>query len=179
MPTPAALRELTGPEARAERRARRAAESAPWRGPTRRYDILKEGTIAALVALVLTVGLAVVLSSPDVPPVTVRSWVQVAPGRLPRHRGHRTGRDQHERHPRAAVQQQRQPRSKSSSPRANWAGVRQPIDTAQTFVLQPLAVAAANDPRLNAALAAYNAAPAAQQDKWTANYASAVTRSTS
>ena len=30
-------------------------------------------------ALVVTVGLAAVLSSPDVPPVTVRSWVQVAP----------------------------------------------------------------------------------------------------
>src|SRR6266849_2070746 len=56
------LRELTGPAARSERRARRAAEAAPWRGPTRRYDILKEGTIAALAALVLTVGLAVVLS---------------------------------------------------------------------------------------------------------------------
>src|SRR6266487_807765 len=53
---------------RAERKALRAADAAEWRGPTRRYDILKEGAIASLVALVLTVGLAAVLSSPDVPP---------------------------------------------------------------------------------------------------------------
>ena len=32
--------------------------AAPWRGPNRRYDILKEGTIAAVVVLALTLGLA-------------------------------------------------------------------------------------------------------------------------
>src|SRR5262249_58001432 len=61
---------------------------------------------------------------------------------------------------------------------ANWAGVRQPIDTAQTFVLGPLAVTAANDPALKAALAAYTAAPAAQQYTWATNYADAVTKGT-
>ena len=63
----------------AERRAANAADTAAWRGPTRRYDILKEGTIAGLVVLILTFGLAGVLSSPDVPPVTVQSWAQVVP----------------------------------------------------------------------------------------------------
>src|SRR3954453_12067242 len=33
-------------ERKAARAAQRAADDAPWRGPTRRYDILKEGTIA-------------------------------------------------------------------------------------------------------------------------------------
>ena len=37
----------------AERRAANAADTAAWRGPTRRYDILKEGTIAGLVVLIL------------------------------------------------------------------------------------------------------------------------------
>ena len=55
------------------------ADRAAWRGPTRRYDILKEGTIATVVILILTVGLASLLSSPNVPPATVRSWVQVDP----------------------------------------------------------------------------------------------------
>src|SRR6185437_12088405 len=64
---------------RADRVAQRAADAAEWRGPTRRYDIIKEGAIAALVAIAVTLGLAAALSSPDVPPVTVRSWVQVAP----------------------------------------------------------------------------------------------------
>src|SRR5436190_3700227 len=50
---------LGGPGSGKERRqAQKAADAAPWRGPTRRYDILKEGTIAGLVVLVLTVGLA-------------------------------------------------------------------------------------------------------------------------
>src|SRR5512146_1533747 len=62
------------------RMAARRADRAAWRGPTRRYDILKEGTIATLVILVLTVGLASLLSSPDVPSVTVKSWTQVDPG---------------------------------------------------------------------------------------------------
>src|SRR6202035_2269889 len=41
-----------------ERRADRAADRAPWRGPTTRYDILKEGTIAVVIALALTFALA-------------------------------------------------------------------------------------------------------------------------
>jgi len=54
-----------------------------------------------------------------------------------------------------------------------WAGVRQPIDTAQDFVLGPLASTAANDPAVQAALATYKAAPATLQNKWAANYVSA------
>jgi hypothetical protein len=54
--------------------------------------------------------------------------------------------------------------------------VRQPIDPAQTFVLQPLAKTAPTDPSLAAALATYNAAPAAQQVKWATAYGSAVTK---
>ncbi len=64
---------------RAARRAAAVADAADWRGPTRRYDIVKEASVATLVALVLVVALAGLLSSPDVPPVTVASWAQVAP----------------------------------------------------------------------------------------------------
>ncbi|HLK01519.1 MAG TPA: cytochrome b N-terminal domain-containing protein, partial [Streptosporangiaceae bacterium] len=62
-----------------ERRADRAADRAAWRGPTKRYDILKEGTFAVVIALALTFTLAGLLSSPDVPPVTVASWAKIAP----------------------------------------------------------------------------------------------------
>src|SRR5262250_4013367 len=64
---------------RAARQAARAADAAPWRGPTRRYDLLKEGTIATAVALGLVLVMAGVLSSPDVPPVSVQTWAKVAP----------------------------------------------------------------------------------------------------
>ena len=88
-PAPGAVPELAaaGRELRAlaSRPPGRAAGGAGRRcGPVARAHpaattFVKEGTIAALIALVLTVGLASVLSSPDVPPVTVRSWAQVAP----------------------------------------------------------------------------------------------------
>ena len=67
------------PRGRAARRAARKADRAAWRGPTRRYDILKEGTLAVVVILALTFGLAGLLSSPNVPPITIPSWAQVAP----------------------------------------------------------------------------------------------------
>ncbi len=145
LPSATSLRALASPAARAERRARRAADAAPWRGPTRRYDILKEGTIAALVAVILTVGLASVLSSPDIPPVTVRSWVQVAPADF-------LGTAASELDGTSGTAGYGPPYNNNGTPQsllfapANIAGVRQPIDTAQTFVLQPLAKSRAYRP---------------------------------
>jgi hypothetical protein len=161
----------------AERRAQRAADAAAWRGPMRRYDILKEGTIAALVALVLTVGLASVLSSPDAPPATLRTWVQIdakdflgtAATELDGTSGTATYGQPYNTNG--------QLQSELFAP-AKIAGVRQPIDPAKTFVLDPLAKAAPTDPPLAAALAQYNAASAAQQNKWASNYDTAAQKIT-
>ena len=165
------------PRPRAERLAERAADAAPWRGPTRRYDILKEGAIAGLVALALTVGLASFLSSPDVPPVTVRSWVQVAPADF-------LATAASELDGTSLTATYGPPYNSNGTPQSEWfapasiAGVRQPIDAAQTFVLQPLAKAAPTDPALAAALTRYTSAPAAQQAAWATNYGNAVTKVT-
>ena len=163
---------VTRPRGLAARRAAAKADRAAWRGPTRRYDILKEGTVATLVILVLTFGLAILLSSPNIPSVTVKSWTQVDPGGFLAT---------------AATELNATSGSATLGPPynnngdaqrvviapGNWAGVRQPIDTAQVYVLGPLSSATANDPALAAALAAYKAAPVAQQNKWAANYVSA------
>jgi hypothetical protein len=121
---------------------------------------------------VLTFGLAALLSSPDIPSVTVKSWVQVDPGGFLAT---------------AATELNGTSGSATLGPPynnngdaqrviiapGNWAGVRQPIDTAQVFVLSPLASVTANDPAVAAALATYKAAPAALQNKWATNYVNA------
>ena len=163
------------PRGLAAKRAAMKADRAAWRGPTKRYDILKEGTIATVVILVLTVGLAALLSSPDDPPVTVRSWVQVAPADF-------LGTAASELNGTSETATYGPPYNNNGTPQselfapANIAGVRQPIDAAQTFVLAPLAKSAPTDPALAAALAIYNAASPAQQNKWATNYLNAVTK---
>jgi hypothetical protein len=156
-----------------ERRAARAADRVPWRGPTRRYDLLKEGTIASVVILALTFGLAGLLSSPDVPPVTVESWAQVAPADF-------LGTAATELNGTSATATYGPPYNNNGTPQselfapANWFGVTQPIDPAQTFVISPLSKIAPTDPPLAVALAAYHAASPAQQLKWANNYANVV-----
>jgi cytochrome b/b6/petB-like protein len=162
---------------RAARKAAKEADAAPWRGRTRRYDILKEGTIATAIALALVLIMAAMLSSPDVPSVTVQSWAKVAPADFlgtaateldgtglaasygpPYNNGT------------AAVQQ--------VGP-INWqklSGVTQPVNGAQDFVLKPLSALAATNHPVGAALARYNSATPAQQQKWATAYGDAVTK---
>src|SRR5690242_2462160 len=162
---------------RAARKAAAAADAAPWRGRTRRYDILKEATVATVIATGLVVICAGVLSSPDVPPVSVRSWAKVAPADFLATAGaelsgtalaasygppYNNGT--------AAVQQ--------VGP-VNWqklAGVTQPVNAAQVFVLSPLTTLAATDHAVAGPLAAYKSASPAQQQKWATAYDNAVTK---
>ncbi len=157
---------------RRELTAAAAADRSAWRGPTRRYDIVKEATAATVVAIVLVVGLAALLSSPDVPPITVASWAKIAPADFV-----------------AAAATELAGTSETATygppytsgnlqsllfDPAKIVGVRQPIDAAQTFVLSPLEKVASTDPSLAAALSTYNGASAAIQASWNNAYATAV-----
>ncbi len=165
------------PRGRLALSALRRADRAPWRGPTRRYDILKEGSIAALVILVLTVALAALLSSPDVPPVTVASWAKAAPADF-------LGTAASELTGNTLTGGYGPPYNTNGSPQkilfapAGWFGVTMPIDTAQAFVVKPLAAVAPGNPALAAALATYNAASATQQNTWATNYGTALAKVT-
>jgi hypothetical protein len=166
---------LGGPGTGKERRRAQAkANAAPWRGPTRRYDILKEGTIAAVVVLGLTVLLAALLSSPDVPSATVASWAKTAPadflttaatelngtsGSATYGPPYNNGTD--------GVQ------SLLFAP-AKITGITQPINAAQDFVTGPLGKLAPTSPQLTTALATYNAATPAQRLAWANAYLKAV-----
>jgi len=156
---------------RAGRKAAAAADAAPWRGPTRRYDILKEGTIAGLVATFVVLIAAGLLSSPDVPPLSIRTWATV---------------DQVGFVNTAATELDGGATSASYGPPynngtgsvqqvgpVNWqklAGITQPVNSARLFVLDPLAVQAKTDPALATALRTYTSAPASQQIAWATSY---------
>ena len=161
---------------RAARRAAAAADAAEWQGPTRRYDIVKEAGIASLVALLLVVLLAGLLSSPDDPPVTVASWARLAPADF-------LATAASELDGTSETATYGPPYNHQSGSVQNlgphWqllAGVRQPIDAAETFVLSPLSKVAPTDPVLARSLSAYEAASAGQRTSWNAAYEKAVTR---
>jgi hypothetical protein len=162
------------PRGRAARRAALAADGAEWSGPTRRYDIVKEAAAASAVVLVVVVALAGILSSPDVPPVTVRSWAQVAPADFLATAASELAGTSETAH-------YGPPYNNGSANvqriGVSWqllAGVHEPIDPAQTFVLSPLEKVAPTDRPLAAALAAYRSAPPSVRRGWDHAYLEAV-----
>ncbi len=161
---------------RAARLAAARADAAEWRGPTRRYDIVKEATVAGAVALVLTVVLAGLLSSPDVPPVTVATWAKVAPADF-------VGAAASELAGTSETATYGPPYNHQNGnvQRLGWswqtlAGVRIPIDAANAFVLQPLAALSPTDPTLRRALDRYVGAPADLRRQWARAYLAALAK---
>jgi len=156
---------------RAARKAAAASDAAPWRGPTRRYDILKEGTIAALVASCLVLVMAGVLSSPDVPPLSIKTWGTVDPVGFVNTAATEldgssvsAGYGQPYNNGTGSLQQV------GPVSLQKLFGITQPINSAKLFVLDPLAVAAKTDPALATALSTYTSATPAQQVSWATAY---------
>ena len=152
------------------KRYRPDVDAPQWRGGYYPYDILKEGTIALLVVLILTVTLALVFGSPDEKSITIKGWSTAAPidfaqtafGELD---GTTTSAGYGAPYNNASTGQQLGPLQL-----AHWVGVRIPINSAQDFVLGPLA-SQPDLPALTAALATYKDASATQQAAWLAAYA--------
>ena len=162
--------------ARADRKAAAAADAAPWRGATRRYDILKEGTVAVAIASVLVLLMAGLLSSPDLPPLSVQTWAKASAADF-------VGTAAAELDGTALAASYGPPYNNGTSAvqqvgPVNWqklAGVTQPINAAQTFVISPLSKLAPTTPALATALRTYTSASAAQQLTWAAAFDKAVT----
>ncbi len=175
-PLPARLATPGRGTLRQRRRALAQADAAPWRGATRRYDILKEGTVAAVIVLLLTIALASLLSSPDVPSVTIQTWSRIAPSDfLATAASELNGTSETATYGPPYNNVTGSTQSLLFAP-ANITGVTQPVNAAHDFVLAPLATGTRGNPALATALATYRAAPAAQQLKWANAYATAVTK---
>ena len=139
------------------------------------YDLVKELTIALGLVLVLVLVLATALSSPDVPPLTIHAWAKADPvdfvttatGELA---GSTTSAGY------GAPYNDTAGAAQSWGPLVPqaWAGVHQPVDSAQEFVLGPLRTASTGDPRLADALSAYGAASDQQRGAWLDAYTKAL-----
>ena len=160
------------------RRAAATADAAEWRGPTRRYDILKEATIATVIAATLVVALSALLSSPDDPPVTIATWAKVAPADfVATAASELAGTSETATYGPPYNSQNGSTQRILFSP-ADIIGIRQPIDSAQTFVLSPLGKIAPTNVALARELGRYRNASAATQASWNEAYAKAVTKVT-
>ena len=140
--------------------------------PTRSYDLVKEFVIALVVVLVLSIGLAVIFSSPDEKSVTMSDWATAAPNDLiataaGELAGTTTSAGYGAPYNTNSDGQKLGPLSLQK-----WAGVRIPVDSA-SLVLRPLG-GVSGDPTLTSALAAWKAATPDQQTKWATQYVDAL-----
>ena len=159
---------------RERRSAVRARETQPWQGEYRRYDLVKEFLAALGVIAVLTVVLAVVFGSPDKHAISLAEWARNAPNdfvttavaELDGSSGTATYGAPYVNDPTAG-------QKLGPLPLQRFGGVREPVDTAQDFVLGPLSTVT-GDPALRSALAQYQGASDDQRKAWTGAYADAL-----
>jgi hypothetical protein len=139
-----------------------------WTGGKRRYDLVKEAVVAFVTVLLLTIGLALVFSSPDDKPVTISQWATAAPNDF-------VATELSELDGTSGVATYGPPYTHVVGAGQNLIGhlsierllgVQIPIDTARAFVLAPLTIPAATDPTLATALLQWERAPAAQKQAW-------------
>jgi hypothetical protein len=136
------------------------------------YDLLKEVAIALVGVLGLVLVLSAVLSSPDVPSVTLQSWSKADPVDFVTTASAELAGS-------TVVASYGPPYNSGSGSVQSWgpltpqqwAGVHIPVNAPNDFVLQPLTQATAGDAQLATALGTYQAASSDQQQKWLANYA--------
>ena len=151
----------------------------PSRFPTIRYDLLKELSVALGIITVLVIGLAAALSSPDVQPDTIQRWAQDDPVDFVTTATNELAG--------ASLSAAYGPPYNSGTASIQsfgplhfqeWAGVHQPVDSANAFVLGPLSKALPASATLTAAVSAYNAASADQQTAWLSAYTTALGNAT-
>lgn len=151
---------------------------AEWTGAYEPYDLVKEFLVALVAVVVLVVALAIVFSSPDKKPVTIKSWSTADPVDFAQ-----TAITELDGTSATATYGPPYNNTSGSSQKIGffspeqWMGVHHPIDTAQDFVLGPLETLPGH-PAVDRAIDRYEAATPEQQSKWTAAYEKAVAQAT-
>ncbi len=137
---------------------------------------MKEFVIALVVVALLTAGLAALFSSPDENPITLQTWAQAAPSDF-------VATAVTELDGQSLTAGYGGPYNSTPGagqklgplPLQRLGGVREPVDTANDFVLNPLRTVP-GDAALTAALSTYSAASGDQQGKWASAYGDALSK---
>jgi hypothetical protein len=142
------------------------------------YDLVKELVLAIAGVGVLAVLIALFLSSPDVPPVTIATWAQQDPVDLVTTAtnelaGTTTSAAYGPPYNSVGAGQSWGPIAPQK-----WFGVRIPIDSAKAFVIQPLQKASFSNTDLGTALSTWQNASSDQQGMWLAAYTKALATAT-
>jgi quinol-cytochrome oxidoreductase complex cytochrome b subunit len=139
------------------------------------YDLIREGLIALALVAIVGVVLAGVLSSPDDPPLTIQQYAQEKPVDFVTVATSEISG--------TSLLSQYGPPYNNGTGSVQYlgpislqqlGGVHIPIDTAQTYVIEPLTIAAQSDPKLAADLKTFQNANADQQTRWEDAYATAL-----
>jgi len=144
-----------------------------WSGPTRHYDLLKEGAIALTVVSLLTVVLAALFSSPDVAAVSLQQWAQARPDDFIATTVHELAGDSTSAGYGAPYNEAGGDQSLGPISPQRLAGVTHPVDPVNDFVVSPLSMQKDNGP-LQGALKQWTTADPSQQATWTKNYLDAI-----
>ncbi len=137
----------------------------PWTGGYAPYDLIKELCIALGVMALLAVLLAVLFSSPDEKPSTIKQWSRQLPQDF-------VTTAVNELDGTSATAEYGPPYNHNGEGQhawilkpQKWLGVSHPINTAEDFVIGPLETIP-NEPALQSALLRYKTAPEKQQKAW-------------
>lgn len=147
-------------------------DAPKWKGGYHPYDIVKEGSIAIAVILVLTLVLAIFFGSPDEKAITIKTWSNAAPldfanTTLEELNGTSTTAAYGAPYNTASTGQQLGPLQL-----AKWVGVRIPVNAAKDFVISPLK-SLPDQPALDHQLAVWSAASTSTKNSWLTSYGKA------
>jgi hypothetical protein len=140
--------------------------------PTRPYDLVKEFTIALVAVLVLSIGLAVIFSSPDEKPITMSAWAKADPNNVITTAASELAGTTTSATYGAPYNTNSEGQKLGPVPLQKWGGVRIPIDSAD-LVLSPLSNIS-GDAALTTDLATWKAAAPEKRTKWATDYVDAI-----
>ncbi len=138
-----------------------------WRGPRERYDLIREGLIALVVAAVLVGSLALLLGSPKVDPVTYQSWAKADPvDFVTTEVGELAGTSETARYGPPYNDGTAELQAIGPFSPQGFFGVHTPVDAAKDFIIGPLTAMAPLNPEIGSTLDTWEAAGAAQRTAW-------------